>query len=180
MPPRRSAAIAADARRKHTFQTQRDIKLLLLCEDDDEDSVPRITENLTISCVGCKYVVKNGTRLCSRTGSFFHMGDNYCKQHYNKTMGLATSKCAKVSLSKPECHMVLFVPEVTQCSICFAAIDKSELTLTNCGHMFHHSCLLTWKLHNSTCPYCRRTTNPFRGNNSRLKVVEEIRPRSFC
>ena len=179
MRPRRHASIAADARRKENRERDMAITRLLSFDSDEEEEVPHITRDLTIACVGCKYLVKNNSRFCSRTGSFFHMGSNYCKQHFGKITGTRDSQQGPAA-SSSDCNLVLFIPGSTECSICFCAIDEKDLTLTNCGHMFHHSCLLTWKLQNSTCPYCRRTTNPFRGHSSRMKLVKEIKPRSFC
>lgn len=41
-----------------------------------------------------------------------------------------------------------------ECSICFAAIEKSVTTLS-CGHHFHLGCIGRWILKNESCPLCR-------------------------
>lgn len=41
-----------------------------------------------------------------------------------------------------------------ECSICFAAIEKSVTTLS-CGHNFHLGCIGRWILKNESCPLCR-------------------------
>ena len=44
------------------------------------------------------------------------------------------------------------------CSICHEVINFSceEISVLNCGHLFHHSCLQEWLNTNSTCPECRK------------------------
>ncbi|XP_013102647.2 E3 ubiquitin-protein ligase TRAIP [Stomoxys calcitrans] len=42
------------------------------------------------------------------------------------------------------------------CPICTDDVrETEEVDSTNCGHIFHSSCLEQWKERNSTCPQCR-------------------------
>ena len=45
------------------------------------------------------------------------------------------------------------------CSICCENVDFSneEISVLNCGHLFHHTCLQQWLDTSSTCPDCRAT-----------------------
>ena len=48
---------------------------------------------------------------------------------------------------KDECH---------DCPICFETIEKNNCIRTECGHIFHTSCLMRHTAVNGyTCPYCR-------------------------
>ena len=44
------------------------------------------------------------------------------------------------------------------CSICCESIDFSneEISVLNCGHLFHQKCVQQWLDTSSTCPDCRR------------------------
>ena len=44
------------------------------------------------------------------------------------------------------------------CSICLESFDFSQqdISATNCGHLFHKSCLESWNRENSSCPECRK------------------------
>mgnify|MGYP002633285308 CR=1 FL=1 len=50
-----------------------------------------------------------------------------------------------------------FLTENIECPICMDIIDlNNNSTKTECGHMFHSSCLMKNIAHNGlTCPYCR-------------------------
>lgn len=176
--PSREAAKTARMKWRAGQETQSELKRMFQYDDDDDTEAVVIRPDLTISCVGCNHIIANGSRMCTRTGRFFYMDKNYCKQHYDIVAGKSNSVQTSSTSSDP--NLILFVTAETTCSICFCIIDEHDLTLTNCGHMFHHSCLVNWKVRNSACPCCRRTTHPFRGNSSRMKVVKEIKPRSFC
>lgn len=41
-----------------------------------------------------------------------------------------------------------------ECSICLTSTNKPKC-ITNCGHLFHISCLKKWLKVNHTCPICR-------------------------
>lgn len=42
------------------------------------------------------------------------------------------------------------------CAICLEEFDgDKDLSKTECGHVFHCSCLKTWTDFQTTCPYCR-------------------------
>ena len=43
-----------------------------------------------------------------------------------------------------------------ECPICFELIEKINIVTTECGHVFHTSCLMKNVVHNGFgCPYCR-------------------------
>lgn len=43
-----------------------------------------------------------------------------------------------------------------QCSICFDNINYQDLFTTQCGHIFHYSCIHSWVIRNNNCPICRK------------------------
>ena len=45
------------------------------------------------------------------------------------------------------------------CSICHEDIDfiDEEVSVLNCGHLFHQKCLKRWFENKSTCPECRKS-----------------------
>jgi hypothetical protein len=49
--------------------------------------------------------------------------------------------------------------ETHQCSICMESFNSNDLVswspLSECNHVFHHTCIKTWLLHHECCPYCR-------------------------
>jgi len=51
------------------------------------------------------------------------------------------------------------VPESITCSICLEDVDSKTVCKTNCGHMYHHTCLVSsMKMmtnHKDDCPMCR-------------------------
>jgi hypothetical protein len=44
-----------------------------------------------------------------------------------------------------------------KCAICFELITNSNLTITQCDHYFHSSCMFISLKKNNTCPICRCT-----------------------
>lgn len=42
-----------------------------------------------------------------------------------------------------------------ECSICMDVITHDKLTVEQCNHVFHSTCLTQWKKHNKNCPMCR-------------------------
>lgn len=43
-----------------------------------------------------------------------------------------------------------------QCCICMSEMtDGTNITITQCGHRFHTSCIISWGSKNNTCPFCR-------------------------
>ena len=46
-----------------------------------------------------------------------------------------------------------------ECSICLEICDKNSLTLKECNHKFHKSCLENWMLKKNNCPICRTKLN---------------------
>lgn len=53
---------------------------------------------------------------------------------------------------------------VRECSICFEKLLVNEIASwspdPDCHHVFHHTCIKEWLLHNSGCPSCRATFLP--------------------
>jgi hypothetical protein len=55
--------------------------------------------------------------------------------------------------------------DVLECPICFDTINKINVTMTACGHIFHESCIQKLlKVENTyhkctTCPMCRGNIN---------------------
>jgi hypothetical protein len=41
------------------------------------------------------------------------------------------------------------------CSICYEVMKKINVSVTECGHTFHTSCLLKAAIIKNECPYCR-------------------------
>ena len=51
---------------------------------------------------------------------------------------------------------ILPFTSVENCSICLDDMVHSMVVLTDCNHLFHYTCLMSWvKTRNFTCPYCR-------------------------
>ena len=49
-----------------------------------------------------------------------------------------------------------FVTNDYECSICLDSLEENNIiTLVNCNHQFHESCLKQWTANNNTCPLCR-------------------------
>ena len=51
-------------------------------------------------------------------------------------------------------HLVIRVPK-EECCICFELIEKKNLIITDCNHIFHLSCLLKNLIKSNLCPLCR-------------------------
>ena len=45
--------------------------------------------------------------------------------------------------------------EKEECSICLEVGNK-KFVKTNCGHIFHKSCIDEWNLRSNNCPMCRK------------------------
>lgn len=55
--------------------------------------------------------------------------------------------------------------EKESCPICLDEIKEKNFSVTECGHKFHTSCLLTSIKSNNTCPMCRnKLTEPIDNN----------------
>lgn len=47
-----------------------------------------------------------------------------------------------------------YIPE--QCTICISEFTLDEkLTTLECGHTYHHACLMEWYQKNQVCPICK-------------------------
>ena len=50
--------------------------------------------------------------------------------------------------------------DTDDCPICMDKMDKiCTLSITNCNHVFHNSCLNKWRIKNDCCPLCRTHIN---------------------
>lgn len=63
-----------------------------------------------------------------------------------------------------------------ECCICFERIDYKNVSITECNHSFHTSCLL--KYNNKKCPICRQSLYE---ENVNIVIPEErpLQPTSF-
>jgi len=70
---------------------------------------------------------------------------NGCVCAYKSAKDSYTCKKHKKQDRKPEC------------SICHEEINKCDIHMTSCKHMFHKQCIETWKneTHGESCPNCR-------------------------
>jgi len=42
------------------------------------------------------------------------------------------------------------------CCICINPFIETNVTVTECGHKLHCTCLIKWLINNNCCPYCKR------------------------
>jgi hypothetical protein len=85
----------------------------------------------------CGAFKKNGN-LCLSCPKFFVDGHFSCGIHKRKQL-----------LPRPSVNV--------ECSICLCDIHDNSGTRTPCQHVFHESCLNTWKHHGTdNCPLCRQ------------------------
>ncbi len=62
-----------------------------------------------------------------------------------------------------------------QCPICFETIGEKNVIITECGHKFHTSCLMTNITHNGFgCPYCRTLMTVHSHNEESILDDESI------
>ena len=48
------------------------------------------------------------------------------------------------------------IPTTTSdCAICQDSISSNGVKIRHCGHVYHHSCLLSWFAVSTRCPVCR-------------------------
>jgi hypothetical protein len=45
--------------------------------------------------------------------------------------------------------------EANECSICLDEFGEKNICITECGHKYHTSCLMTWLQKEETCPNCK-------------------------
>lgn len=60
----------------------------------------------------------------------------------------------------------------TECCICFEKIYHINVSITECNHLFHTSCLL--KYNNKKCPICRQLLYEENTNNNIPEVIPEV------
>ena len=124
--------------------------------------------NLQLACIfkQCSAKTMNNTD-CRRNATKEFNGKNFCWMHHRIIDPNYKNKdLIKIDSKKDEC------------SICYYLLDKPEnIAITNCKHIFHISCLNSWKdaqiLQNvySTCPLCRKKLTLYRGRNKKLKII---------
>ncbi|CAD8133863.1 unnamed protein product [Paramecium octaurelia] len=45
--------------------------------------------------------------------------------------------------------------QTTKCVVCMDDLNLKEISITPCGHVFHHQCLMKWLMKILNCPSCR-------------------------
>ena len=59
-------------------------------------------------------------------------------------------QCARMVAKGCECYQH---KTPIDCPICFEVINKKDVVITQCNHIFHHACMLQWlKTQNYLCP----------------------------
>jgi hypothetical protein len=159
-------------------------------EDDETRAAERErARGLQLVHLRCTAITRSGT-ICKRSGTHMVNGRNLCMTHKvmhecSGSMPARGQKRRRGDADLPshavECKRCIILDEDDlQCTICYAKMEECDMTLTNCGHVFHESCLRTWRERQTTCPKCRKHTNAFRTTGDRLILARRIAPRSFC
>ena len=111
----------------------------------------------------CHGITKKGHR-CKRNGCSVDGDKSYCRTHYN----ISRAHVIQEQLQN-------------DCPICFNSLNNFQnVAQTHCGHLFHKSCILTWRdtcVAGHTCPVCRRNTHVRRSaptQTRRIYTVVEI------
>lgn len=82
----------------------------------------------------CKAICSSTREPCINASKHDYNGVQLCSLHY------------QVYKKKDEC-----------CSICLDPLTKTPTIKTNCGHLFHFSCLKGWhQQQHDSCPMCRQ------------------------
>jgi len=139
----------------------------------------------------CSATTLRGVR-CSCTGKYIHIAKNYCKRHFKKVAGFEPTVTGEqivgsaqpLNVNNKRC---IFIDEDSECSICLANLltdTDGGICITNCGHLFHHSCMKSWKEYpreggEAGCPVCRRRTNAFRNQSDQYIVAKRIKIDTF-
>jgi len=58
--------------------------------------------------------------------------------------------------------------EASSCNICLHELLSKDVCALNCGHLYHHECVVNWLGHKSSCPLCKKPNG-----------TEDVRPLSF-
>lgn len=84
---------------------------------------------------------------------------NYIYKHFSIKSQTPISKTDKlISLGKKVKSGILV--DTDDCPICMDKMCKiSNLSITNCNHVFHNCCLNNWRAINNYCPMCRTHIN---------------------
>lgn len=62
------------------------------------------------------------------------------------------------------------------CSICQDPFGDSDSSVTNCGHIYHHRCILDWINRNRSCPSCRTSCAPSHLKRLYFSSVHDDKP----
>jgi len=82
-------------------------------------------------------------------------------QHYNAEIELPTLLIEKDTIPN---HIKEMIKSTTQeCPVCYTVIEKNQMEITECGHIFCKGCLTSWigtkdynEKTNDDCPTCRK------------------------
>jgi hypothetical protein len=171
--PRREAAVRGEAQRRlDTEAHNREYKQAVRLDHAEvEEERERMAAATSLAMVPvhplCGEQTKRGTP-CTRCAPYRLNGTPYCSQHFKMASRRTTGDVANVHqsenntmISSNDC--VIFEPGQT-CGICFVDMrEEAGITMLNCGHLFHPTCIRQWFARESTCPFCRRVSNMSRG-----------------
>lgn len=168
-------------------RVDREIEMNRYEEDDETRARERERlRGLQLVHLRCSATTRAGT-ICKRSAPHVVNGCNLCTMHkvIRESHGRMPPRQKRKRDDIPAHarrieHVVFVEPDETQCTICFAPMAENEMTLTNCGHVFHEACLRRWRERQTTCPKCRKHTNAFRGASDTLILAKLITPKSFC
>lgn len=62
------------------------------------------------------------------------------------------------------------------CSVCQESFGDSDSSVTNCGHVYHHQCIIDWINRNRSCPSCRSFCAPSHLKRIYFSSVIEDKP----
>jgi hypothetical protein len=75
-----------------------------------------------------------------------------CLIHYNDYSNNRETRIDQIIISKIK---KINNNQNEECCICLDISNINDWSLLECGHKFHHSCILLWIRTNQTCPVCR-------------------------
>ena len=119
----------------------------------------------------CNGITRMGQR-CKNYGCRNVDGDSYCHHH----CPLVCPDIDALVFDDPVRPIVRYgdvgVNVDEKCPICFLVLKSETIVKTNCGHVFHQSCIDKWLGAKQTCPLCRTVTHIRRGSIRRIEVIE--------
>ena len=90
-----------------------------------------------------------GFHRCSKEHCFLEKVSGKMCSHHNE------GKKKEKLTSQSSTEKVLSSSSKQECSICYTELDKTNITITKCGHTFCTDCIIKWIMKKKTCPYCR-------------------------